>query len=649
MINVDNTIRGQGQIVGTITNQSVIRAEGGLLDIQNIGNVNDGVGLDNSTGEFQVASDGILRITSVLQSVGAIGDLSIEEGGRVVGMDFVDVNLIGPGPLVIEAAENFDPGLGGQTISQFAGTINNPGVITFSSNPNTNSDAIMEIEGPTSFTGGGEIVMVDEDSRIQNGSGNLPDDELINVDNTIRGQGRIFGTITNQSVIRAEGGLLDIQNLGNVRDGFGLDNSAGEFQVASDGILRITNVLQSGGAIGDLSIEEGGRVLGMDFVDVNLIGPGPLVIEAAENFDPALQGETISEFAGTINNPGVITFSSNPNTSSQAILEIEGPTSFTGGGEIVLVDQDSWIVNGSGNLPDDELINVDNTIRGQGRISATITNRSVIRAEGGLLTVSSDLAQTSTGRLEADAGATLEIQFTNQNNPFVLTDGAIGGTGTIKGFIANTGATVDPGASPGTLTIDGGYTHEAGATLLIEIGGVAPGEFDVLNVLGDVDLLGGTLELVFTNDDFFIPTGTTFDALVATEISGSFNEILLPTDDSGTPLFAADFSQTGLLKLVAQTDIEVLADILLGDYNGNGEVDAADYTIWADNFGSTTDLAADGNGDGVVDAADYTIWADNFGTGNASAVSLSNIPEPATGLVLLGMSLVVGRRRNRCS
>ncbi|MCA9189241.1 MAG: hypothetical protein KDA99_26630, partial [Planctomycetales bacterium] len=50
---------------------------------------------------------------------------------------------------------------------------------------------------------------------------------------------------------------------------------------------------------------------------------------------------------------------------------------------------------------------------------------------------------------------------------------------------------------------------------------------------------------------------------------------------------------------------------LPGDYNKNGMVDAADYTVWKDNFGSTTSLDADGNGDGTVDAADYTVWKDN--------------------------------------
>jgi hypothetical protein len=57
-----------------------------------------------------------------------------------------------------------------------------------------------------------------------------------------------------------------------------------------------------------------------------------------------------------------------------------------------------------------------------------------------------------------------------------------------------------------------------------------------------------------------------------------------------------------------------------GDFNNDGVVDIADYTVWADNFGQTgSGIAGDANGDGVVDIADYTIWADNFGaTGPAT-------------------------------
>uniref|UniRef100_UPI0036F38C80 DUF7453 family protein n=1 Tax=Algisphaera agarilytica TaxID=1385975 RepID=UPI0036F38C80 len=94
--------------------------------------------------------------------------------------------------------------------------------------------------------------------------------------------------------------------------------------------------------------------------------------------------------------------------------------------------------------------------------------------------------------------------------------------------------------------------------------------------------------------------------------------------------------------------LATIIDTLLGDYNNNGIVDAADYTVWQDSFGSTTDLAADGNGNGMIDAADYTVWQDNFGSTNASTSTLSIIPEPASLTVLgvLGAGLI-GRRRER--
>ena len=54
---------------------------------------------------------------------------------------------------------------------------------------------------------------------------------------------------------------------------------------------------------------------------------------------------------------------------------------------------------------------------------------------------------------------------------------------------------------------------------------------------------------------------------------------------------------------------------LVGDYNGSGAVDDADYNVWKSSFGAavTAGSGADGNLNGFVDAADYTVWRDNFG------------------------------------
>ncbi|MCA9188475.1 MAG: pentapeptide repeat-containing protein, partial [Planctomycetales bacterium] len=84
--------------------------------------------------------------------------------------------------------------------------------------------------------------------------------------------------------------------------------------------------------------------------------------------------------------------------------------------------------------------------------------------------------------------------------------------------------------------------------------------------------------------------------------------------------------------------------ILPGDYNHNGVVDAADYTVWKDRFGSAMALDADGNQDGAIDAADYTIWKDNYGLTSITAMS-SAVSEPSGALLAASTALLLLKRR----
>jgi hypothetical protein len=75
-----------------------------------------------------------------------------------------------------------------------------------------------------------------------------------------------------------------------------------------------------------------------------------------------------------------------------------------------------------------------------------------------------------------------------------------------------------------------------------------------------------------------------------------------------------------------------------GDYNGNGIVDAADYTIWRDTLGSMADFTADGNGNHVIDAGDYAVWKANFGmtfSGGSAANGPISVPEPGSIVLLM--------------
>jgi glucose/arabinose dehydrogenase len=83
---------------------------------------------------------------------------------------------------------------------------------------------------------------------------------------------------------------------------------------------------------------------------------------------------------------------------------------------------------------------------------------------------------------------------------------------------------------------------------------------------------------------------------------------------------------------------------LAGDYNRDGAVDAADYTIWRRSLGDNGyQLAADGNGNGEIDVSDYTVWHTHFGVSLISGIGIAQaakgaVPEP-TDLVLFAVAL----------
>ena len=69
--------------------------------------------------------------------------------------------------------------------------------------------------------------------------------------------------------------------------------------------------------------------------------------------------------------------------------------------------------------------------------------------------------------------------------------GTLGRTGSVAGAVTvASDATLAPGNSPGILSLGDNLTLESGSMLAIELGGLLNGEYDSVNVAGDVSLSG---------------------------------------------------------------------------------------------------------------------------------------------------------------
>lgn len=88
--------------------------------------------------------------------------------------------------------------------------------------------------------------------------------------------------------------------------------------------------------------------------------------------------------------------------------------------------------------------------------------------------------------------------------------------------------------------------------------------------------------------------------------------------------------------------------ILEGDFNGDGQVNVADYTVWRDNLGAVDESSLGGNGDNQngVDIGDYNLWKMHFGESSTPANladSHVSVPEP-TGIALALFGLILAPR-----
>jgi hypothetical protein len=77
----------------------------------------------------------------------------------------------------------------------------------------------------------------------------------------------------------------------------------------------------------------------------------------------------------------------------------------------------------------------------------------------------------------------------------------------------------------------------------------------------------------------------------------------------------------------------LISDGIVGDFNRDGTVDAADYIVWRKTVGQTGNTAADANEDDIVDIDDLSFWRSGFGTSSAAGTGADAqrdaAPEPS--------------------
>ena len=153
---------------------------------------------------------------------------------------------------------------------------------------------------------------------------------------------------------------------------------------------------------------------------------------------------------------------------------------------------------------------------------ASSNSGSINAATGGTITFSSGLTQTAGN---TNVAGSLNLG-TGGSGVLNLNGGTLTGSGgTITGTVnVNSGGTINPGNSPGSMTINGNY-NLAGGTETVELGGYGQGTtYDYLNVTGSASL-NGILQISLYSG--FLPSdGDIFYFLDYGSQSGNYTQVL---------------------------------------------------------------------------------------------------------------------------
>ncbi len=307
---------------------------------------------------------------------------------------------------------------------------------------------------------------------------------------------------------------------------------------------------------------------------------------------------------------------------------LHGPTTFLEVGEgsrvtaVEMLVLSDGLVHGSGAQLSSQSLRVnagkvDFTQGAQGNArDLFLLNGTVHVAGGSKLSLSHQLVGAGTfDRLDVRGGsATIGAASPVTNAVVVGPGGTIAGDLQVIGDLIVSGGTVAPGQSPGQIRVEGDLTVQQPSVFNIEFAGSAEGEFDRVEVTGDLHLDTGTVLNLSFIEGYAPSAGDTINFLhYGAGLTGSFRDVTVSGLEAGWR-YQLDVQGDGNFMLHSLSDgVPTTVASLPGDFNHNGVLDSTDINqLTTESAIGTNDPRYDLNEDQAVDAADVTVWVKNL-------------------------------------
>jgi len=151
--------------------------------------------------------------------------------------------------------------------------------------------------------------------------------------------------------------------------------------------------------------------------------------------------------------------------------------------------------------------------------------------DGGTATVGAVLVLSELATVDVSHAGRMELGLVSapaaSGQIRIGSGGTLAGSGTVIGDIfVESGGTITPGLSPGAMQANGAFEMLAGASLVLEITGSDPAEFDSLTITGDA-VFGGALLLQFAPG--YVPApGSAFPLISwGGALEGAFDSVMV--------------------------------------------------------------------------------------------------------------------------